>query len=69
MMVGFGLVWILVLAAIVYGIFVMVRKSGGAGFTLPTSPGDNAEETLRQRYARGEIDRDEYEERLHELQR
>jgi len=69
MMVGFGPVWILVLATILFGVFAVVRNSGDAGFELASSPGDSAEEILRQRYARGDIDRDEFEERLHELQR
>ena len=68
MMAGFGLVWILVLAVVVFAIVAIVRKAGGAGLEPPTSRGDGAVEILRQRYARGDIDRDDFEERLHELQ-
>lgn len=66
MMVGFGLFWLLVLAAVVVLVLFLVRKPGGSGWKLP---GDSAEEILRQRYARGEINREEYEDRLRELRR
>ena len=70
MMAGFGLIWIIILAAAVYLIVVLVRKSaGGSAPNDPSEPGDRAEAFLRERFARGEIDRDEFEDRLQELRR
>lgn len=69
MMGGFALLWILILAAIAFGVYSLVKKTGGAGFASFGSPTDSAEEILRKRYARGEIDREEYEDRLREIQR
>lgn len=69
MMVGFGLVWILVLAALACVVFMVARKPGGGRATRLPRTGDSAEEILRQRFARGEIDRDEYESLLRDLRR
>ena len=69
MMAGFGLIWIIVLGAAVYLIVVLLRKSSGSGQNTPSQSGDGAEAVLRERFARGEIDRDEYENRLSELRR
>lgn len=68
MMGGFGLIWILVLGAVAYVVYLAVARSGG-GTRHPSPPMNDAEEILRQRFARGEIDRDEYESRLSELRR
>jgi len=70
MMAGVGLLWILVLAGAAYGVYLVIRRSG-AGPSVPGAPPrtNDAEEILRQRYARGEIDREEYESRLGELRR
>jgi putative membrane protein len=69
MMAGFGLIWIIILGAVLYLIVVLLRKSPGSGQDAPSQPGDSAEAVLRERFARGEIDRDEYENRLSELRR
>ena len=60
---GMLLVWVLVVAAIAAGVVLIVRAVRG-----PSAPsGDQAHgEALRileERFARGEIDRDEFEER------
>lgn len=68
MMAGFGLIWILILGVVVYVIYVAVTRSSGGG-RRPPSAANDAEEILRQRFARGDIDREEYESRLRELQR
>ncbi len=68
MMAGFGLIWILVLGAVGYAVYVAVTRSGGGG-RRSASTANHAEEILRQRFARGDIDREEYESRLRELQR
>jgi uncharacterized membrane protein len=61
------ILWILVLAAIVWLVWMGTRtawKSGG----LPGKRSDSAEELLRERYARSEIDEATYRHMLAELQ-
>jgi len=58
MMAAYGLVVLLVLVAAV--VVVMSRRAGRNG--SPATP--TAKELLAQRYARGEIDDDEYFQRL-----
>ena len=53
--------WGAVIAGVVLGIRWLVRQSG-------ESRSDSALEILRQRYARGEINREEFEARRHDLQ-
>lgn len=66
MMVSMMIIMILVLAGLIAGILWLVR-------TLADSRRSNDERTatnvLEVRYARGEIDRDEYLQRLEDLQR
>jgi putative membrane protein len=50
--IGFGLFWLLVLGG---GFYLLSRR---------TRSGGGAEALLAERYARGEIDEDEYRERL-----
>jgi putative membrane protein len=57
-----GVVLIAVLAVVIWWVAGMGRRSARA-------PQDPAEEALRLRYARGEIDHDEYERRLHNLRK
>jgi putative membrane protein len=60
---GMWLLWI-VLVALVLGVLWTVAGRGGrsgAGLT------DTAEEILKKRYARGEISREEFQVKLHEL--
>ena len=56
--------WILVLAGIIFFILNMSRGNNGR------TPGDNDSplEILKKRYARGEIDTEEYEQRRRELE-
>jgi putative membrane protein len=68
----FGMVWvwlllILVLALVVAGAIVMFRGGGSSGprssqHPAPPAQSGQAEEILRERYARGEITREEYDE-------
>ena len=67
MWLGMLLVWILVIAAIVAGIVLIVRAVRGPT-TGPTDRSDgDALRILEERFARGEIDRDEFEERRRTL--
>jgi len=58
MMLGF---WALVICGIVFGIRWLVRHGG-------EPPSDRALEILRERYARGEIGREEFEARRRDLE-
>ncbi len=65
---GFGMIlfWIIVIV----GIVLLVQALGGSNLQLPTqSKGEqSAREILDQRYARGELDREEYESMKKDLQ-
>ena len=56
MMLGSSIFWLLILAAVVW---VLVRLFQGRTFTGEPHR-DNAQEILRARFARGEIDEDEF---------
>lgn len=63
---GMGLVWILLLVVIV---FVVWRFAGanGRGPAEPPGAKESPLEILERRYARGEIDREEFEQRRRDL--
>jgi putative membrane protein len=54
-------------ALIILGIIVLARWLFAGGSRRRAPGGDRALEVLRERYARGEIDRDEFEKRKHDL--
>lgn len=58
---GMGLVWLVFLGVIVVGIVLAVR--GSSGGAIDRGLEKSALDILDERFARGEIDRDEYEER------
>ena len=60
MMVSYGFVVLLFLVGIVVALVALSRRTGRSGPTAPLT----AKELLAQRYARGEIDDDEYFQRL-----
>jgi len=57
--------WVFGFAFLVLIVWVVARASGGFSGRMDASP----EQTLKQRYARGEIERDEYQRRLDDLRR
>lgn len=65
---GFGwLLMILFWILVIIGIFYLVRRlSGGSG---GRQEGDNALSILRERYARGDISKEEFEQMREELRR
>ncbi len=72
MMGGFGWMWIMpvlgiaVIAVVVWAVVTSARRSEGSGG--PDSPRlDSALDVLKKRYARGEIDKQEFEEKKKDL--
>ena len=65
MMLGMAVFWVVIIIAIIVGIRYLMGASQRSGPSAPHSP----EETLKQRYARGEIDKPEYEDRLKDLRK
>ncbi len=61
-MAWMGLSWMLGLAVVTLLVWVVARASG-LGFGAHDAP----EEILKRRYARGEIDRDEFTRRLNDI--
>lgn len=73
MMTGFGgwwimgIIWLVVIGLIVWFVVYLAR---GSGTTTTSSTGGDVKalDILKTRYARGEIDKKEYEEKLQDLQ-
>ena len=58
------LMMIVFIAAIVAAVVLMFRwLGGGQGVAPPTTPGKTPLDILKERFARGEIDKEEFEER------
>ena len=70
---GFGgwwmaLIMIIVLGLIIWGIVTLVRRTSWAGCCGPVSQhADSAMEILKKRYASGEINKEEFEEKKKNL--
>lgn len=62
-----GVFWLLLIAAIVVGIVWMVRAGSRPSENAPRAGGSSARQILDERYARGEIDREEYQARRKDL--
>jgi putative membrane protein len=59
--------WVLVL---VLGVFFLVRWLSGSGKSRKTQEflqGDDVLDILKQRYARGDIEREEFQQKRHDL--
>ena len=61
------LVWIPLIILVVVVLSRLAGASKGSGLQPPSR--ETPEEVLKTRYARGEIDRDEYEQNLEDLRR
>ena len=61
-----GLFWIVILGLVAYGAFAFSRRGTGSGSDLYGS-GSPALQTLDERYAKGEIDREEYLRRKRDI--
>lgn len=62
---GMWLFWILLIVVIV----VIVKAVSGSGTSTPTHHLDSPLEILKGRYARGEIDDEEFERRRREIEK
>lgn len=62
-----GFFWLLVLALIVVGIVLLVRSTGSDDKREQTSRRARGLDILEERYARGEINREEYLEKKRDL--
>lgn len=61
----FGSIMMFVFIAVIVGVVVfLVRWLGGHGANSNSSGEHSALDILKERFARGEIDKDEYEERM-----
>ncbi len=60
--------WLLVIAGIV-ALVVFLTGGAGTGRTPPRQAGEDPLEILRRRYARGEIDEEEFNRRRAELEK
>jgi len=73
MMGGFGWMWLLpfflifFLGLIIWAVVASLRSSGESG-GQDSSKTDSALEVLKRRYARGEINKEEYEEKKKDLE-
>jgi putative membrane protein len=63
--IGMWLFWILLIVLVV----VLVRVLAGGGSPAPPGQQDSPLEILKARYARGEIDEEEYRRRRQELEK
>ncbi len=66
---GFGSVLLLVVVGFIVWYFVKERDSRHPSSGTERQGDDAAMRVLRERYARGEIDKDEYDQRRRELAR
>ncbi len=65
---GMGFVMLLFWALLIAGLVVLLRwLAAGPGRRAPPAEGGSALEILAQRYARGEIDRAEFEQKRRDL--
>jgi putative membrane protein len=60
------ILWIVVVGLIVWAVVAAVRRTGEPG--SPNKSADSALEVLKKRYARGEINKEEYEEKKKDLE-
>lgn len=66
-MYGMGWGWILLIAALMALVWLVLRSGRSGRTSLGGSQGSDPEELLKQRFARGEINEEEYRARLRAL--
>lgn len=70
---GIGMVhgllwWVFVILGIVLLLRLLARGTGGGAAAPPPAPPETALDIVKKRYARGEIDKVEFEEKRRDLQ-
>ena len=63
------IVWFFWVAIVAVVVFLIVRLVGGSSSSAPRSAGSEAEEILKQRYARGELTKEQFDEMLEHIRR
>ena len=63
------IVWFFWVATVAVVVFLIVRLVGGSSSSPPRSAGSEAEEILKQRYARGELTKEQFDEMLEHIRR
>lgn len=66
-MMGLGLIWVLLLVGVI-AYLMGWRPDFVQGASRYERPGKTPMDVLKERYARGEIDREEYEEKRRDLE-
>jgi putative membrane protein len=66
---GGHVIWMMVSSLVAIGLFSMLVWLVVVAFSGPPPSSYSPEDLLRRRYARGEIDNEEYERRLDELRK
>lgn len=66
-MMGMWLFWLVVIVALVFGVAALLRSGRREARSVVPSPPETPVETLRRRYAAGEIDRESYQQMLDDL--
>lgn len=61
------IIWLVILALIIAGVVWLMRSNTRTGRFLPTDRRSSGLDILEERYARGEIDRDEYVQKKKDL--
>jgi putative membrane protein len=65
--IGMGWGWIIGLVVLVLIVLLIVRSIGPTAGDKPAAEGESALDVLKKRYARGEIDKEEFEEKKKDL--
>lgn len=68
-MIANGALWLAVLGGLVWFVVWAVRKSGSGNNNSYAQSAPSAKEIAQMRYARGEINREQYQQLLEELSR
>ena len=66
-----GLVWLVILGGLVWLVISAIQRNSGSSLSLPLTTREktpDAVEILKKRFARGEIDAEEYREKLRLLE-
>lgn len=64
---GMGIVMLLFWVVVIVGVVMLVRWMISSGHVPSVPAGETAEDILKKRYARGEIDKEEFQEKMRDL--